>query len=46
MTGALQGVKVLDLASIWERERVLTLTGCPSIFLGTVSLSNRRKGRK
>jgi hypothetical protein len=27
-------------------DEVLTLTGCPSIFLGTVSLSNRRKGRK
>jgi hypothetical protein len=27
----------LDVASIWERVRVFKLTGCPSIFLGTVS---------
>ncbi len=32
-----------DVASNWERMRVLTLTGYPSIFLGTVSLSNRKK---
>jgi len=26
----------LDVASIWERVKVFTLTGCPSIFLGRV----------
>ncbi|MFQ5540206.1 MAG: hypothetical protein ACE5FB_07365, partial [Candidatus Binatia bacterium] len=36
----------LDVASIWEGVRVFTLTGYPSIFLGTVSLSNRKMGRK
>ncbi len=36
----------LDVASIWERVRVFKLTGCPSIFLGTVSLSNRRRDQK
>jgi len=34
----------LDVASIWKRARVFTLTGYHSIFLGTVSLSNRKKG--
>lgn len=31
--------RCLDLGGV----RVFTLTGCPSIFLGTVSLSNRKK---
>jgi len=35
----------LDIASIGEKARSFTLTGCPSIFLGTVSLSNRRRSQ-